>query len=75
MISSHPGADLEEPKIYSGFCVTNDSLKKDKFRKSTSILDWAFCKNSKRLKVWKPLAIFARISILADRGGYWIQIQ
>ena len=28
MISSHPGVGLEEPKIYNGFYVANDSLKK-----------------------------------------------
>ena len=26
-ISSHPGAGLEEPKIFKGVCVANDSLK------------------------------------------------
>ena len=26
-ISSHPGAGLEEPKIFTGACVANDSLK------------------------------------------------
>ena len=41
---------------YMMVCVANNSLKKGKFRNRSSILDWAFCKNSKRLKAWKVLA-------------------
>ena len=67
MISSHTGAGLEEPKICNGFCVANDLLKKTNSETRQASF---FCKKSKKLKVSKPLAIFAKISILDDRGGF-----